>query len=68
MSNEHTIGRIACRQARISEFEPSPSPSPEASIDEGDGDGDDADDDEDDASSFGDDDLSVTCPLSFVTK
>ena len=66
MSNEHSIGRIACRQARISGFEPSPSPSPEALIDEVDAD--DADDDEDDASSSGDDYLSMTCPLSFVTK
>ena len=51
------VDRIAPQQARLSGFTPFPSPSPEALADE-----------DDDASSFGDDEFSVTCPLSFVTK
>ena len=53
------VGHIARRQARMAGLAPSPSPSPKASPD---------DDDEDNASFSNDDDLSVTCPLSFVTK
>ena len=46
------VGRIA----RMTGFAHSPSPSPKASTDK------------DDASCSSDDDLSVTCPLSFLTK
>ena len=55
------VNRIARKQARIGGFAPSLSPSPEASADKG--------DDADDLFRWlQDDDLSVTCPLSFVTK
>ena len=56
------IGRIARRQAHICNYGPSPSPSPKASPD------DEVNNDKDDADFSDDDDLSVTCPLSFVTK
>ena len=60
------VGRIAWQQARLGGFAPSPSPSLKASVDK---DGDDGDDEDDKLFQWWqDDDLSVTYPLSFVTK